>query len=366
MNLKTNWFKSNPQKTILITLLLLIVIILSISEIIVRVYTNYNLSYYVVIRKNINNTILSYPYGKIIINKYGFPDKDFSNIKSKPRIAYVGDSICYGVGAGYGYRISDIIQKEINENEQMNMSYGIGEGISIADVNTILKYAKDFQLDKVVYLMNLNDILPTEKTTNAKELWIAPYKKYLDWMRGESYLYTYIRLLIKNYYVRLGYNGNGYKAFELYPKQNEYIIAQTTERIVILYNRLKQMGIELIVVIIPYEMQISSDAERTYSKLGIKWSPEFIDRGPQKIIAKRLMNENIKVIDAYYAFIQNDSDEAEKERNNIKVGEFFVYNKGDKLDWNHPNRAGHKKIAEFLLTKYKDCLKIGPSYSTLK
>jgi hypothetical protein len=25
---------------------------------------------------------------------------------------------------------------------------------------------------------------------------------------------------------------------------------------------------------------------------------------------------------------------------------YFVYDKGDKIDWNHPNRAGHARIAE--------------------
>ena len=26
----------------------------------------------------------------------------------------------------------------------------------------------------------------------------------------------------------------------------------------------------------------------------------------------------------------------------------FVYDKGDKLDWNHPNRAGHRLIADYV------------------
>jgi hypothetical protein len=30
------------------------------------------------------------------------------------------------------------------------------------------------------------------------------------------------------------------------------------------------------------------------------------------------------------------------------LGQYFVYNKGDKLDWNHPNRAGHRQIADWL------------------
>ena len=28
-----------------------------------------------------------------------------------------------------------------------------------------------------------------------------------------------------------------------------------------------------------------------------------------------------------------------------------MYNRGDKLDWNHPTRAGHQKIAEMMIAE---------------
>ncbi len=31
-----------------------------------------------------------------------------------------------------------------------------------------------------------------------------------------------------------------------------------------------------------------------------------------------------------------------------RVGEYFVYNRGGKYDWNHLNAAGHRVIARFL------------------
>ena len=31
------------------------------------------------------------------------------------------------------------------------------------------------------------------------------------------------------------------------------------------------------------------------------------------------------------------------------VGRLFVYNAGDKIDWNHPNRAGHAALAKGFL-----------------
>jgi len=156
MNIRKNWFESNPKKTIFLTVLLLFFLIFLISEIILRVHVNFNPSYYmaksyIAKRNNFQYDVLSYPYGEIIFNKYGFPDKDFCKIKCKPRIAYIGDSICYGVGAGYGYRISDIIRKEIPENEQMNMSGGLDLGTY--GRNILLQYVKEFQIDKVIYLI---------------------------------------------------------------------------------------------------------------------------------------------------------------------------------------------------------------------
>jgi hypothetical protein len=36
------------------------------------------------------------------------------------------------------------------------------------------------------------------------------------------------------------------------------------------------------------------------------------------------------------------------ERAGNGIGELFVFDLGDKLDWNHPNRAGHARLAAFL------------------
>lgn len=55
----------------------------------------------------------------------------------------------------------------------------------------------------------------------------------------------------------------------------------------------------------------------------------------------------IPAFDAYHAFVDAADPEGSRARN--AVGEYFVYDKGDKLDWNHPNRAGHRAIADYLV-----------------
>jgi hypothetical protein len=92
-----------------------------------------------------------------------------------------------------------------------------------------------------------------------------------------------------------------------------------------------QMG----VLIAPYEMQISKDAARTYANLGFKWEGGFLDGSAQKKVM-RYLDKDLPVYDGLDAFHDKSG----------KVGEYFVYNLGDKVDWNHPNRAGHALLAE--------------------
>jgi hypothetical protein len=106
------------------------------------------------------------------------------------------------------------------------------------------------------------------------------------------------------------------------------------------------VGIELTVVLLPYEMQICAEAEATYRSLGVRWEDGFINRGVQRLLLQHL-SPGVKVLDAYHAFGDESTQADWRSRN--RVGQFFVYNAGDKLDWNRPNRAGHKAIAEFLV-----------------
>lgn len=54
----------------------------------------------------------------------------------------------------------------------------------------------------------------------------------------------------------------------------------------------------------------------------------------------------MRVVDLMPAFV--DPANRERSRSAIGVGQYFVYDRGDKLDWNHPNRAGHRRIADYL------------------
>ena len=76
-------------------------------EILLRLVVDYNPSYYVGFYHQQDKTIV-FPYGIIHYNSRGYPDGEFLPQKIRPRIGYFGDSVCYGVGAGFGYRVSDL------------------------------------------------------------------------------------------------------------------------------------------------------------------------------------------------------------------------------------------------------------------
>ncbi len=310
-------------------------------ELALRLIVDFNPSYYMGYQEQRPGAVINYPYGVIRFNQDGFPDDEFEVQKKRPRVAYIGDSVCYGVGAGQGYRVSDILEREYPAFEHMNMSFGVGAGISEKSTQRILNWQERYGIDLFVYLMNLNDILPDQKEQAPKN--ILGWRKAFDWLRGRSYLYTYVRLIIKNVYIRRGFEVTNQRMYEMFPSASQAVIDATCVRIRALDKELKKRGSRLVVVILPYEMQVSEDASRTYRAAGVSWADEFIARGTQSALLERL--NGVPVFDAYEAFVSPDLN---TDRETYTVGECFVYNKGDKLDWNHPNRKGHRLIAEFL------------------
>lgn len=342
-----SWMDHHHKKTIVLINIIVFIIILFILEIGLRYYINYNPGYYTY-QMSDNNRTRKYPYGIIKINEYGYPDDDFDLSSHLLRIGYLGDSVCFGVGAGYGYRIFDILKKYYPNYNHMNFDT-IGDGMTEWGMRQTWRIVNKFMLNKIVYLLNLNDITPDQKDTERSYVNIARYNilsKYVDHLRGKSYLYNYIRNKLKIYLTRKGYEASGYSAYELFPVKNELIIKQTADRINKIYKELSDKGIELIIIILPYEMQISDEAERKYKELNIKWEDDFINRGTQIHLIKYL-DHSIKYFDAYYAFVKKEDIEGSRGKN--KLGEYFVYNAGDKLDWNHPNRKGHNAIAQYLI-----------------
>ncbi len=346
---KGSWFSRHPVLALVGFNLLVFALLAGVAEIALRLFISYNPGFYASVRAT--DTELEHPYGIIKINSHGFPDDEWA--LSRPRrIGYFGDSVTYGVGAGYPYRISEIVEAAYPDYEHLNLG-GIGLSVSNAEIGHAAKLARRFGLTDAIYLFNLNDILPDQAFSGELRPTSLRMRdqvvNYLDWLRGRSYLYTSLRTQAKNLLRRQGIGFHGYSAYEFEPRKYESILRETAGRINHFHEVMAENGVRLSIVILPYEMQISLEAQETYADLGIVWEDGFIERGTQQVIAP-FFAPDLPVVDAYWAFI-DDPQEPESSRGRNGLGEFFVYNKGDKLDWNHPNRAGHRRIGEYLVRR---------------
>lgn len=345
----TAWYRRHPGLALLAANLVLFALLALIAELFLRVYIPYSPGYYTGVRTSASEFV--YPYGRIPINADGFPDADFDPSK-KHRVGYFGDSVTYGVGAGYPYRISELLEAAYPELDHLNLG-GIGLSISSGEIEYCLKLARRYGLEQAVYLFNLNDIVPDQIASGEQRTAVRSFQDSviarLDWLRGRSYLYTYLRTQAKSLLESHGIGFHGNRAYELFPLESRDVVQQTAHRINAFHAALAQAGVRLSIVILPYEMQISAPAEQKYRELGVAWEDGFIDRGTQKIVLESLAPE-VPVLDAYYAFVDPADPAASRARNGL--GQYFVYDEGDKLDWNHPNRAGHQAIAEYLAREH--------------
>ena len=345
----------NPNASIMRIVLWNIVVVIAlliIGEIIARMTISYNPSYYTSI--DAKNRDVVFPYGTIRFNSLGHPDDEFDLSDPRPRLAYVGDSVTMGVGAGYGYRFSDLLKDTLPGYQHMTLA-SINEGFRTkARMRRLTKTAHELGVQQVFYVYNLNDTLPSRAESadgGSAESVDEPFliaalnfvKNNTEFLRSSSYLFNWARFKFRIALLRFGIDGHsGLPTFEMFPDQNIDVFEDVADRIIYLRDLLEDQSINLILVILPYEMQISEEAEKTYRELGIQWGETFVQRRPQEILIE-LLSDELPVIDLYEAFVPKAS-----EREEIGVGEFFVFNEGDSLDWNHPNRAGHARIATFM------------------
>jgi hypothetical protein len=335
-------------KIIIYNLILLIAICLS-AELILRKIINYDAGYYSEPKKIINN-INYHPYGKIPINKNGFYDVNWDSPKVKHRIGYFGDSVIYGVGTGYPYRITELMDEYKEDFEHINLSYGIGISLEYMSPLDLIKLTQKYEIDTVFYIMNLNDIAPiffsqnkdnfiAKKSDSNNLLVNLKRNKFINFfdqkLRGRSYFYTFLRFQVKKILVlKFNYEASGHKAMELFPKKFKKNIEKTA---IFLSKYSKEVNkfLNFEILILPYEMQISNDARKHYAKIGVRFEDEFINFETQKILKKKFEDINDKKI-----YILG------KKFPEKKIGTYFVFNKGDKIDFNHPNKLGHEILSE--------------------
>ena len=334
-------------KTIAINLIL-ITFSFSIIELLFRSLINFNSDFYGIDTRSKSDLVNIHPYGKIPINSNKYYDNEWDKPKVKKRFAYFGDSVLYGVGAGYPFRITEYLD-ELNTNiEHVNISGGLGANfLGLGGTNKILRVLKDLQIDKLIYVMNLNDIAPLayqKKEKKIEDLYamsnLAKFMRSISSidikLRGKSVFYTFFRLKMKNFLVtRYRINESGFKAIELEPIKYSEDIKKSARNLAFIVNDLKINKINLCILILPYEMQISNDADKIYSELNIFYEDQFLDFQTQKVFIEEFKRfSDVEIFKLGQNFPQD------------KVGTYFVFNKGDKVDFNHPNHLGHELLSK--------------------
>ena len=74
----------------------------------VRIHTLANRGDYY-IGRTVSKRLIRYPFGDMPFNSDGYPDRDWDPADLRERVGFWGDSITSGVGAGFGYRYTDLI-----------------------------------------------------------------------------------------------------------------------------------------------------------------------------------------------------------------------------------------------------------------
>ena len=328
-----------------------IILLTFFGELLTRFLIDYKSDYYAIPKKVIGSKSNIHPYGFIPVNSNKQFDQEWDNPKLKKRYGYIGDSVIYGVGAGFPYRITEYLDIFEPNIEHVNLSASLEVFTSNKkSQKSLIDLKKNSKIDKIVYMFNLTDIVEfayllnyTESNNDEaliiKKNYMGEAKKFIApldaKLRGNSVLYTFLRYKIKNFFVtKFGLNFTGFRAIELEPVKYSRDIEQAAMNFANLINKKKNF-LDICILMLPFEMQVSTEAKNKYRNIGIKFEDEFINFYTQKIFISKF--KEFSNNDIYY--LGNIFPESE-------VGEFFVYNLGDKIDFNHPNRKGHKLLAK--------------------
>lgn len=286
------------------------------------------------VRRDPGHTV-RYPYGEYKTDPWGFADDRPAPEDRRRRVAWIGDSVLYGVGCPQDQRVTERLEAADAGVVHLNLGSPGFSGDPQSEWETALNLAGKLGARRAVWLFNLNDVMPPKgKDPDGWRLRRLPLQQWAS----SSYLWSSIDASSLALQVRW---------FEVVPLENQphlngpYFQA-TAERVRAAVGRFERAGIPLRVVVLPYEMQISAEAEAFYRGAGVQWEAGFVEGSAQRALIERL--DGVDVVDALPAFVGPD-----RRREDNALGAFFVAKGGGRLDWNHLNPAGHARLADWLV-----------------
>ena len=279
-----------------------------------------------------------YPFGDIPVNDDGWPDDPFDPDEPRPRVGYMGDSVVYGLGVPYGERFTEVLDELRPDLDHRNYGKPGWNGNRKRQMSQASTRSRDDGLTHVVYMVNLNDIrIDGAKAYSVERpAWLAALSAW----EGYSAIIDFV---LQRWEAQSATGQTMLWFPQFHPSRMHQAVEETARRIRGLSSGLARQGIGFTAVILPVEMQVSADAERTYAELGVEWEEGFVPHGAQDALLAEL--DGVDALSALEAFTGPD---VEAGRQRIAYCELFVCDRGGRLDWNHPNPEGHRLLGEFL------------------
>jgi hypothetical protein len=210
--------------------------------------------------------------------------------------------------------------------------------------------------DLVILVFNLNDILPKifgRKTARSSDVdrpisqsisrTILDVRRMLDTgFRSRSHLYFILRERMKVLLRQFGIASPTMvplAAFDMESNSGLAAWQDTSGALLEIADQLDRDKVKFLIAVLPVDMQLSPKIADIYRReYGFVFDDSLVNGMPQKIVADFARRHGIACVDLLPSFRKGPQEQ-----------KFFrIY--GGSIDWNHPNRLGHKIIGEQLKT----------------
>ena len=255
---------------------------------------------------------------EVFTDSYGFrvPSKNFKYLYTE-NIFILGDSVAFGNGIKEEYTFVGLLRKKFDNINFVNSSV---PGYQMKDQINIIKKSKEFKnINSILYFFTLNDVYSSSNIVDitskkiSNDTFNLTKIKLLDdlnkFLRNKSYLYLFLKGVgtdpSKRWFNALHAN---------YENLDPNVIKDNFK---FLDNFSKNIGTNLIVILLPYEYQTRNCNENILK--------------PQKKVIKILKDLNIDTKDLTYKFC-NDK---KSKKNFLKFDPMHLSKNGHKLVYNN-------------------------------
>jgi lysophospholipase L1-like esterase len=299
-------------------------------------------------------------------NSYWSRDLEYS--PSKPewitRIAVLGDSITFGLGVELENSYHKLLEKELNRSSDEAKfevpSFNMGAADTVWAIDKYLKQVRNFHPDIVILGFCLNDILDYSQfelssqqildNTPLELRIIGSFLRLHYLLRRYSHLYFMVVERSKPFMYRhfldiRRKNPDYWIPIETDTPEYKKRFESTVQKLVEFSRIVAEDGARLIVVIFPYEIQLSDRHVDLYVN---EYRLQIYSDAPKAEVQRQLI-EALKANSIEYIDLLAPYRTFSKEHPDTPM--FFSSIVGV-VDWMHPNEKGHQvaadSIAEYL------------------